>query len=380
MYSPRPYQLITLVAAVLFPSLSMAATGWLIATPNETMRIGEKLRLEVVRPNESTSWPAYLQLKIVSGNITRTLISNPETSALEEHVRHIYVADLPGLEPGMHKIELADEPSNRLLVSVFDAAPSGAAMTNSVAEATQRLEPMPDEEPALSANEPVYFVAGSRNGLNARFQLSFKYRVFDSEATPVQFFPALGKIHFGYSQTSFWDLNSSSKPFHDTSYRPSLFWQSKIDSNAAGAVYLRSGYEHESNGKDGLSSRSIDTLFVQPVWRKDFSDGDGLFFAPKIYGYLNRTENSDIARYRGYVDWLTRYGDEHGWLLSSRLRTGTAGYGSAQFDLSVPLRKPLFSRTGGFLYFQVFNGYGESLIDYNKKSPAQLRVGFSIVR
>ena len=213
-----------------------------------------------------------------------------------------------------------------------------------------------------------------------RFQFSFKYRLFDSESTPVQWLPALGKLHFGYTQTSLWDLSASSKPFYDTSYRPTLFWQSKLDESTTGPSYLRGGYEHESNGKDDTSSRSVDIIYIQPVLRKDFADGDTLFFAPRFYVYLDRTDNPDIARYRGHVDWIARYGDERGWLLSSRIRTGTAGYGSAQFDLSAPLRKPLFSRTGGFLYFQLLSGYGESLLDYNQKGLTQLRVGFAIVR
>lgn len=169
-------------------------------------------------------------------------------------------------------------------------------------------------------------------------------------------------------------------PFHDTSYRPNLFWQSKLDEkNTIGLAYLRSGYEHESNGKEGISSRSINIFYFQTVWRKDFVLGDSLFFAPRFYGYLNQDGNPDITRYRGYADWQIRYGDERGWLVSGRIRTGTAGYGSAQIAPSVPLRKPLFSRTGGFLSVQLFSGYGENLLDYNLKSPPQLRVGFAIV-
>ena len=247
-------------------------------------------------------------------------------------------------------------------------------------EPPQRLEPMPENEPALSVYEPNYIVAGLRNGQSARFQFGVKYRVFDSESTPVQWMRSLGKLHFGYTQTSLWDLSASSKPFYDTSYRPTLFWQSKLDESTTGPSYLRSGYEHESNRKDDASSRSVDIIYIQPVLRKDFADGDTLFFAPRFYAYLDRTDNPDIARYRGHVDWIARYGDERGWLLSSRIRTGTAGYGSAQFDLSAPLRKPLFSRTGGFLYFQLLSGYGESLLDYNQKGLTQLRVGFAIVR
>lgn len=376
------YRLCFLVCAALFlPPIAMATPGWLIAASGESVRGAEKLKLEIVRPNESTPWPASLLLKIVSNKTTETVILYPEKSVNGDGVRHVYFAGLPQQMQGLLRIELAEVPSNRLLISVTDSvSPIVATATDSPMVPPHRLEPMPENEPALSVLEPVYFAAGL-NGVNARFQLSFKYRLFDPDATPVQWFPALGKLHFGYTQTSFWNMRASSMPFHDTSYRPSLFWQSKLDEkNTIGLAYLRSGYEHESNGKEGISSRSINIVYFQPVWRKDFVFGDSLFFAPRLYGYLNQDGNPDIARYRGYADWQIRYGDERDWLLSSRIRTGTAGYGSAQLELSVPLRKPLFSRTGGFLYFQLFSGYGESLLDYNLKSPTQLRIGFAIVR
>lgn len=150
----------------------------------------------------------------------------------------------------------------------------------------------------------------------------------------------------GYIQTSIWDLGADSKPFHDTSYRLGLFWQSRLNEKSFHPSYLRTGYEHESNGKDVPDTRSIDIYYVQPVLRKDFTGGTSLFFAPRFYTYLNRDENPDIARYRGYVDWQGRYGQEQSWMLTGRVRTGTAGYGSMQIDLSAPLRKPLFARTG----------------------------------
>lgn len=368
-------------AALILPSIAMANPEWLIATFSESVRSGEILRLVIVQPDESTLWPASLRLKIVFDKVTETVTCHPDKGVIEESIRHVYIADLPEQKQGLLKIELADMPSNSLLISVADPVDSKfAMMAGSPVESSQRLEPMPENEAALSVSEPIYFVAGLRNRLNARFQFSFKYRIFDPESTPVQWMPALGKLHFGYTQTTLWDLNSNSKPFYDTSYRPTLFWQSKLDESANGPNYLRSGYEHESNGKDGASSRSVDTFYIQPVMRKDFSGNDSLFIAPRFYGYLDRTDNPDIARYRGYVDWIVRYGDERSWVLLSRIRAGTAGYGSALFDLSIPLRNPLFSRTGGFLYFQLFSGYGESLLDYNKHSPPQLRVGFAIVR
>lgn len=246
-----------------------------------------------------------------------------------------------------------------MLLATIPAGQSAEAFP----EAVGRIDPIPEDGLALSAHEPVYFLLGTRNGPNARYQISFKYRIFDEESAPAQWLPALGQLHFGYTQTAIWDLGVDSKPFHDTSYRPSLFWQKRLDNSENMLRYLRAGLEHESNGKEGANSRSINLAYVQPVWRSDFDDGKLLILAPRFYSYLDKSENPGIAHYRCYANWLLRYGDT-----------------SKQIDFSVPFRKPLFARTGGFVYFQLFSGYGETLLDYNLRRPAQLRVGVSIVR
>lgn len=373
-----------LLAAPVLLALTMsfrpvlAAPGWLIAATSESVRAGERLALDAVRP-DAAPWPENLRLRLTDEDSATEIELAAE--GVDDGNRRRYAASLPERLSGLVRAELADRTSNRIALVVAAADPiqrmgrPGPALA--VAPGTT---PLPTEEPALSANEPVYFVAGTRGGANARFQLSFKYRLFDPAGTPVRTLPFLDGLHFGYTQSSVWDLGADSKPFRDTSYRPSLFWQARLPGEGLTPRFLRYGYEHESNGKDGANSRSIDTLFVLPVWRRQFDDGAALAFAPKVYGYLDRQDNPDIRRYRGNVDWNVRYGQEKGWLLMAQIRRGSAGHASGQFDLSFPLREPIFARTGGFLHFQLFNGYGESLLDYDRKRSSQLRLGFSIVR
>lgn len=376
---------------LLSAAAAQAAAGWLIAAPTETVRGGGRIVLEAVRPDAGTPWPAALHLRLhdARGRVERVELHAADDAA--GALRRAYAANLPALEEGVLRADLAELSSNRLALIVTAAAATDplermAAPGEPAADAAAapaRFDPIPESEPALSANEPMYFVLGSRGGLDARFQLSFKYRLFDEKSAPARLFAPFGRLHLGYTQTSLWDLSGDSRPFRDTSYRPSLFWQGRLEAGRGGAWlpgFLRGGYEHESSGKDGARSRSVDTLFLQPAWRADLAGGKTLIFAPKLYAYLDRDDNPDIARYRGHIDWMLRYGNERGWVTSVRLRRGTGGYGSGQADLSWPLRDPLFSRTGGFLHVQLFTGYGETLLDYNVKRPLQLRVGFSIVR
>jgi len=233
---------------------------------------------------------------------------------------------------------------------------------------------------ALSPYEPIYFSGGSRGNTNARFQISLKFRVFNPQTRT----PFLEKLYLAYSQTSLWDLESSSKPFRDSSYRPSVFF---LDENISQWPFSRSrlgfqaGLEHESNGKDGSFSRSINTAFVRPALTFPLGGDYQLTLAPKIYHYIDKDENPDIDDYRGNVDFLLRIGREDGWQLDTTLRRGwESDSGSVQVDASYPLRIATFGNLGGYLHLQYFNGYGESLVDYNVKLRSQFRIGLMVTR
>ena len=237
------------------------------------------------------------------------------------------------------------------------------------------------EQPALSINEPMYFVVGRDSGETiGRFQFSFKYRIFDADGSVVQHAPWMENLHFSYTQTSLWNLSADSKPFEDSSYRPSFFWEFRKQRTGARPDFLRAGYEHESNGQGGEDSRSIDTLFIFPAWEISLREWN-LFVGSKLYAYLDQDkENSDIEDYRGYGDLILRYGQEDGWLGAVLWRYGLEKRNSVQLDLSYPIRKPFLARAGGYFYLQAFHGYGESLLSYNQNQELAVRVGFAIVR
>jgi len=380
--------LLTLSLTGLPVPMAAAAQAWVIATPDESARAGAPITLDVFKPGVGVDWPVTPRLSLELDGKTHEIELTGLEPVTAEGPRRSYRGVVPAHLHGLVLARLADTPSNRLALLV--TAPDVTDVVQGPARGKTQPEAKPDrtshwltaaDEPGLSINEPMYFVlGGDGEDFTARFQLSFKYRLLDPDSLPVEWYPPLAGLHFGYTQTSVWDLDSDSAPFHDTSYRPSLFWQGTFSGKGMSPALLRAGLEHESNGKDEDESRSINILFVQPAWHKEFADGRSLIFAPRFYAYLDKEDNPDIQRYRGYADWIFRYGHENGWLLTALLRQGTGDHGSAQFDLTYPLRRPLFARTGGFLHFQLFQGYGESLLDYNVKEDLQARVGISIVR
>lgn len=234
---------------------------------------------------------------------------------------------------------------------------------------------------AFSPYEPNYFSAGSNGPTNAKFQVSLKFRLFNPDTQT----PFLEKLYIAYSQTSIWAIGSSSAPFYDSSYRPSFFFLDEDVSQWPFRTWSRLGFqaglEHESNGKDGVASRSINIAYVRPTFTLPFADHYFVSVSPKIYGYLEKADNPDIPTYRGYSDVLVKVGETEGIQLATTMRKGTgADPYSVELDLSIPLSTPRLGNLGGYLHLQYFDGYGESLLDYNRKVRSQFRIGLMITR
>ncbi len=369
----QPVARLVLGLALLLSAPVAMAAQWLLASTRTEITTGGELALRVVAP-AGTSAPDQLLATLLSGErrLPITLERQPDDGSGTH-----YHATLPADAQGLVTLELADAPSTRLLLQVVVPSRLASAIGEGLASAAPRREEPPS--PSLQPNEPMYFLVGSSGtDTSARFQLSFKYRLFDPAGIASSFLPGVSRFYFGYTQTSSWDLSGDSKPFRETSYRPSLFYEWPM----AGSPHLnlRAGYEHESNGRAGADSRSIDTLFVRPSWTFDLERGNFVQVTPKLWYYLERADNPDIARYRGYADLTLRAGDQSALVGQLQLRRGTAGKGSAQLDLSYRLKQSLFADVGGFLHLQYFTGYGESILEYNRRNRPEFRIGFSIVR
>ncbi|MCR4297747.1 MAG: hypothetical protein NUV75_03180 [Gallionella sp.] len=109
-------------AALLFSCTALAAPGWIIATPGEAVQSGAILQLETVRPDENTSWPEFLRLKLATNQKTEIIVFRADAAAPAGGSRRTYSAMLPHLN-GEFKVELADVASNRLML--LATAPAG---------------------------------------------------------------------------------------------------------------------------------------------------------------------------------------------------------------------------------------------------------------
>lgn len=121
-------------------------------------------------------------------------------------------------------------------------------------------------------------------------------------------------------------------------------------------------------------------LFAQPTWCWDFNGGTSLSFSPKFYGYLDKEDNPDIAHYRATPTGSPATARTTAGCWRPRCDAARRARATPSWTPSYPLRESISARAGGFLHFQLFSGYGESLLDYNRERETQVRVGFSIVR
>ena len=282
-----------------------------------------------------------------------------------------------GLEANVLAVQIDAAPAQTLLATQSDTPAGEPPKPTEEARLVDKPPPL-----AVSVYEPVYVIVGGDDGLNAKFQISFRYRLFDGQGALARTLPWIDDLYLSFSQTSLWDLDELSKPFRDSSYRPRLFF-ANYDLGRLFDGRVRLGFEagagHESNGKDGDDSRSYNMFYLRPTLTLGDPEGFNIYAAPLIHNYVADDENPDLKDYRGYVDWLFGAGSKGGLNFWTVLRHGhRSDNGSVEMNLSFPLSKLSGGDLTGWLMLQYFGGHGESLLDYDKKLDSQLRLGIAV--
>ena len=384
-----------LAVATLLAAAHAARAEYILSVPDGSVFAGAPLRADLTILNDSDAplrleLPAPLHARLETSRAVATLDLTPDRSgALEIAPRQFLKVSLRGDVPaGLEEtalLTLTGLDTNRVAVQVAPRDTSSNATWNaSAAPANAAGTALIDKPPplAVSVYEPVYFIVGGDGGLNAKFQISLRFRLFDNHGRLARRLPWIDDLYLSFSQTSLWDLGELSKPFKDSSYRPRLFYANYdlarfLDGKLR--VGIESGLGHESNGKEGDDSRSYNMLYARPTLTFGDPDGFRAYFAPLIHNYIAASDNPDIDDYRGYVDWLAGVGSKGGLDFWGVLRKGTrSDYGSIELNASYPLSKLSGGDLTGWLLLQYFNGYGESLLDYNRKLDSQLRLGIAI--
>jgi phospholipase A1 len=219
----------------------------------------------------------------------------------------------------------------------------------------------PNEKTYEQANEPI------PNRYEAKFQLSIKMLVWEN------IFNGNGDLYGAYTQLSMWQIYNESSPFRETNYEPELFLKFDTDFDVLGLTNKRLifGLNHQSNGQGGDFSRSWNRIYVEFVATK----GDFMLSLKPWYRIPESDEdddNPDIHNYLGYGQLSGAYKwrkNVWSFIFRNNLRL-SENKGSIELGWSYPLTHNLRA------YLQYYNGYGETLIDYNNCTN---RIGIGIM-
>ena len=235
----------------------------------------------------------------------------------------------------------------------------------------------------VSAYKPIYFLVGA-DPEESKFQFSFKYRLVNPESFLAERYRFMDGFHFAYTQTSYWDLESSSMPFEDTSYKPELFYiSSNIDTGLSrtSGLFFQTGIKHESNGQGSGDSRNTNFLYANPIFISyNKKTTLGFMLSPKAWIYVDNNEdsNDDLPDYRGYFDLELKCGLADSLVVSSNLGWAKKG-GSVTINATYPLNRISAGISGLYLHVQYVNTLAESLLHYDDRTKA-IRIGVSIIR
>jgi outer membrane phospholipase A len=180
----------------------------------------------------------------------------------------------------------------------------------------------------------------------------------------------------------FWDLAAKSSPFRNIDYQPELIYIAPSMTLENGlSLSAQAGIRHESNGRDGVASRSINSLYLGPMAAMPLAHGYSLTVMPRLAVYIgDKSDNPDIVRYRGHAGLFMEVGEAEGLRFSTSTRFNFgSGKGAVNADLSYPLPRLLGGGPDVYLFAQSFHGYGENLLDYDRR-VSRLRIGLAFVR
>ena len=187
-------------------------------------------------------------------------------------------------------------------------------------------------------------------------------------------------LYFGFTIQSWWQVytDNLSSPFRETNYQPEIYYMTGLDWQPFGGnTGLLVGIEHQSNGQSQLLSRSWNRIYANLLFEQNnfaFSFRSWYRIPEDEKEFLLDSagdDNPDIHKYMGYFELGMAYRYENfEYSFMGRNNLMSENRGAVQLGMSFPL----YGHLRGFV--QYFNGYGESLIDYNY---SQERFGIGIL-
>lgn len=218
----------------------------------------------------------------------------------------------------------------------------------------------PNNDPYSDTNSSLQHLDNTEAELQLSIKILIRESIFDNN----------GHLYLGYTNHSFWQVYSDkdSAPFRATDHEPEFIlsftndWKILGFQNSINELSLN----HQSNGTGGLLSRSWNRI----MWTSVFERNNFVFSITPWYripedeqkypGDPDGDDNPDITHYMGNFEFSSAY--KHGdAIYSFMLRNNLDADNKGAIEIGYSF--PLTAQIRGQLSY--FNGYGNSLIDYN---------------
>lgn len=229
-----------------------------------------------------------------------------------------------------------------------------------------------DAESSFGIYRDNYFITGvpinkriDKYNSDVKFQISIRQRLTKT-ILPFNTF-----LMLTYTQKSFWDVYADSSPFRDSNFNPGLMLAKPIvqHNKLKGMAYL--AFEHESNGKDSIYSRSWNYFVLSGTYLFN----SRLSIHGKVWGGWLSDDNSDLYDYKGFGMVGINYRSPNERLILSAFVNPRKQIWKVNTQMEASYR--LTPKSNQFIFVQWYQGYAENLLEYDRYA-SMLRVGICI--
>ena len=232
-----------------------------------------------------------------------------------------------------------------------------------------------DNGPYFGLYKDNYFTVGTTVGVQkpSRTNSDVKFQISIAQKLTRYVLPWHTYIFLMYTQKTFWNVFEKSLPMHDLNFNPGLGWSKPFFNKDRYVGKLTLLLEHESNGRDSIQSRSWNRISIGgSVLIDPWIMVHGKVWIPIIDGQNNR----DILNYCGIYQTgveIATLDRKFIWDITFVKRKGWNLNFNTIFEFSWRFHK----KSNQYFFLQYYNGYGESLLDYNQ-FHSRLRAGIVI--
>lgn len=230
-----------------------------------------------------------------------------------------------------------------------------------------------DDSPSFDVYKDNYIIIGTdlfrnpdRYNSDAKFQISVRQRLTNSVL------PFRTYLFLTYTQLAFWDVFKESFPFRDINFNPTIGIGKPLIYGNRYLGDIAFQLEHESNGKDGDTSRSWNKISLQGQFK---FTSHWTFFSKLWIPIIDGENNKNLDQYKGYGITALTYNQREKYNIALVLNHRSGTFLGPNVTINASYR--IFKNENQYLFFEFYNGYGEGLLDYNVFHQ-RFRLGFVI--